>query len=174
MLTLKRFQALVDSYGANLVRWPQEERSEAEALLAVSGEARTCLEQARRLDAVITSTSIGKETTFWPAGEEDAALARLRLGVEARIAREQAARNKRTRRSAVDWVSFFPLRWLGVATSGGFAVAMGLLLGLTYTTSPGPSPAAGADTDTVLAMLQPAPMQVLADFGGGGDESEKH
>jgi hypothetical protein len=46
-----RFRHLADAYGADPGRWPQAERTAAEALLAQSAEARHWLAKARQLDA---------------------------------------------------------------------------------------------------------------------------
>ena len=46
----ERFRALVESYGANPERWPEEER-EAMREVAASGEARAWLNEQRRVDA---------------------------------------------------------------------------------------------------------------------------
>lgn len=40
MLTPRRLRAMAHSYGADLLRWPDEARAEAQALLEVSPEAR--------------------------------------------------------------------------------------------------------------------------------------
>lgn len=157
MMTLKRFKMLLDSYGADLQRWPQEERGEAQALLADSAVAQSWYSEAMRLDAAIAAASASEDEGLWPAGEMDAALMRVRLGVEAQIAqRTVPVRGPQTAGR------YFPLRWLGMATGGGFVVTAGLLIGLTTATSS----MSEAGTDTVLAMLQPAPIPALADFGG--------
>jgi len=49
-MTLKRLTALLDSYGADPLRWPVEDRVAAEKLLASSPEAATT---ADRLDAAL-------------------------------------------------------------------------------------------------------------------------
>lgn len=50
-MTLPRFTALVDAYGAEASRWPERERDAALALLAASPEARALREAAAHLDA---------------------------------------------------------------------------------------------------------------------------
>ena len=81
MLTIKRFQVLAESYGADLQRWPQESRTEAERLLAVSSEARQALAAARILDAAILEASTQDQLS--PA-EQSAALERLKSAVASR------------------------------------------------------------------------------------------
>jgi hypothetical protein len=160
MLTLGRFRALAQSYGADLRRWPEEMRGEAEALLNVSGEARAVLDEARKLDAAIEAAGLYEDAVLWPPGEQEAALARLRSGVAARIASSSThglAHRRSGRMSAASgrW-AFFPLHfhWVGLATGGG-AILAGLLIGAMYA-----SPSA---SDDVLTMLQPSPIHILAD-----------
>ena len=52
-MELDRFRALMDAYGAVSERWPEEERSGAVALLAISGEATALRREAERLDAAL-------------------------------------------------------------------------------------------------------------------------
>jgi hypothetical protein len=162
MLTLRRFKALADSYGAELRRWPDDLRGEAEAFLKVSPQARTLLAEARKLDAAIGMANAAEDAGFWPPGEQGAALARLRSGVAGRIA-SSSVRKSATR----------PLGWVlagrahdlitthgavvGMATGSGVAMAAGLLIGVMYVSAPVPAP------DNVLAMLQAAPIHILAD-----------
>jgi len=152
---------MIDSYGARFHLWPEKGRSEIPYLLARSAEARAKLEEGQRLDEAIASASAYEDALLWPPGEEDAALARLRLGVAARIAKQQAMRGKVQADDDADWLAYFKLRWLRLAAGGGFAMAAGLLIGLTVATG---SPS-GPETDTVLAMLQSAPISVMSDFG---------
>ena len=48
---------MLDVWGADLGRWPQDRRQAAERLLAESGEARRLLAEARCLDAVLARAS---------------------------------------------------------------------------------------------------------------------
>lgn len=57
-ITLERFAAIVDAYGASPMRWPVDERGPAEALLAVSAEARALLADARMLDGMLASAPV--------------------------------------------------------------------------------------------------------------------
>src|SRR6185312_7481000 len=93
---LRRFRALTQSYGAELQRWPQDERGAAEELLRNSGAARALLEQERTLDEAIAAASTHEHSQRWPQGAADAALARLHSGVANRIAAEQARGRRRT------------------------------------------------------------------------------
>ena len=160
MLTLGRFKALADSYGADLRRWPDEARGEARALLNVSAEARALLDEALALDEAIDAASAGEDAVLWQPGGEDAALARLRSGVAARIAASTRRGAARQRFAGVparggDGALALYLRWAGMATGGGLAIMAGLLIGVMYASAPAP--------DGVLTLLEPAPLQILAD-----------
>ena len=58
-LSLERFEALVESYGGDIDRFPTRERTAARALVLRSREARRMLDAARALDAVLASTRDG-------------------------------------------------------------------------------------------------------------------
>ena len=85
MLTLRRFRTMADSYGADLLRWPDGARAEAQALLKASPAARALLDEARTLDDAIEAAGASEDAVLWEPDGQDAALARLRSGVEARI-----------------------------------------------------------------------------------------
>ena len=53
MMTLDRFAALVDAYGASPARWPEGERAAAVELMQASAEARRLAEEADRLDRLL-------------------------------------------------------------------------------------------------------------------------
>jgi hypothetical protein len=153
MLTPKRFKALTDSYGADVQRWPVDERTAAEACLENSAEARALLADARMLDEALAAASAAHQRNY----QQDAALARLRLSVAARI----ASASDRERGSLIEWALSATMRgalrahsgWGGIATAGGLAVLAGLIIGAIYA-----SPAA---PDNLLTLLQPAPIDNL-------------
>ncbi len=58
------FSQLLETHGSNWQRWPDQLRSEAQALLAESPEARTLFEEARRLDTVLDQFRLA------PAGDQ--------------------------------------------------------------------------------------------------------
>jgi hypothetical protein len=160
MMTLKRFAALADSYGADLARWPDGVRGEAEAMLRTSAEARARLDEARTLDEAIAAAQ-AEDDALWGPVEQAAALARLRSGVEARIASSGGGRSMN--RNLTGWagvggalVLALPLRWIGLATGGGLVVMAGVLIGALYTAAP-------AEPGGLMAMLQPAPIHMLTD-----------
>jgi hypothetical protein len=57
-LDLPQFEGLLDLHGAKLERWPEEERSRAQALLSVSEPARAALAHAQRLDALLDALPV--------------------------------------------------------------------------------------------------------------------
>jgi hypothetical protein len=52
-MTLARFKTIMDSYGGEIKRWPQEEQKAALALLQTSEEARTLCKEAAVLDGLL-------------------------------------------------------------------------------------------------------------------------
>lgn len=58
MMTMDRFQALLDAYGADPDRWPDAERDAARAFLAGNDAATTALNSAAELDALIAPAAI--------------------------------------------------------------------------------------------------------------------
>jgi hypothetical protein len=48
-----RFRALLAAYGADLSRWPEDERPRAEAFLAISNDAALWVVEERRLDQLL-------------------------------------------------------------------------------------------------------------------------
>jgi hypothetical protein len=155
MLTLRRFRAMADSYGADLRRWPEEVREEARALLNASPEARALLGAAQALDDVIEGASRHETAARRERGGPDAALARLRSRVAARIAASADLRSGWALPQAPGAAPSRRLRWAGIAAGSGLAIVAGLLIGALSA----PAPA----SDTLLPMLQPAPIHFLAD-----------
>jgi hypothetical protein len=156
MLTIRRFQVLAESYGADLQRWPQQSRAEAQRLLTVSSEARQLLAEARILDAAIMEVST--QDPLSPA-EQVAALERLKSAVASRLA---TSSGRRTGASFFGWMAgwFHEMatpRRLGLATGVCAAVIAGLVVGSLYNGAPA--------TRSVLTFLQPDPMQLFGDLG---------
>lgn len=158
MLTLKQFAAMLDSYGADPQRWPENLRAEAQALLDRSDEARRTLADAVALDDALRSAAAREEAELWQPGDQDAALARLRSGVAARIASTSYQRPQRGSAWTLfdmRWVFSPRLAWVGVGASGSLAVVVGLLIGSAYSMP--------STSDNLMTMLQPDPIQILAD-----------
>ena len=163
MLTLRRFEALVDTYGADPHRWPQELRVDAQALLSTSPEARALLAEARALDDVIEAAGSSADSLRWPPGEQELALVRLRAGVAARIAASAPPQPARSRfawwpAAAGRRVGSPRLRLLGLATGGAFAIIVGLAIGSLYESANAPVP-----QGVLVSVLQPAALGILAD-----------
>lgn len=158
MVTLRRFAILAESYGADLARWPEETRADAERLVLSSVDARRILAAAELLDRSLDAASEAEDRALWHGTEADATLARLRIHVAGAI----AAPAPPARRFGGDgWLSLGVgsatlgrLEWFGMATGGGLAVAGGLLLGY-LTVSAG-------STETVMTLLQPGPLHLFA------------
>jgi hypothetical protein len=159
MMALGRFRRLLDSYGADPQRWPQERRVGAQTLLNSLAQARAMLEETERVDAVIAAASAREDAALAQRSPPDAALQRLRSGVAARIATEvKPPAEQRTTWALAARIQRLlspRLYWATMATGGGIAVAAGLLLGATYAAAPSPNAA--------LSMLQSSPIVFLAD-----------
>ena len=161
MLTLRRFEALVGSYGADLRRWPAEMRADAQKLLDFSAPARALLAEARTLDEAIERASRREDAALWHHYERDATLARLRSRVAARIA--PAVSRRRPARWSLAQILFGSAErapWartgtFGMAAGSGIAVAAGFLIGAWSVPAP--------TSNDVLAVLQPAPIHIFAD-----------
>lgn len=57
-MDLERLEALLDTHGGDLRRWPSRERSAAERLIGESPAARTLLAQAAELDAALDAWTV--------------------------------------------------------------------------------------------------------------------
>jgi hypothetical protein len=56
-MPFERFEALLDIHGAQPERWPADQRLAAQALIAASAQARTALDSAHALDALLDLAS---------------------------------------------------------------------------------------------------------------------
>ncbi len=155
MMTLKRFRTLADSYGADLRRWPERLRPQARHLLESSAEAKEIMAGAGELDDAIIAARAARSDGVWSGDRPEAALERLRYSVAARI--RPASPATAARATPIRTARNAPRRagWIGLATAASVAVLAGLVLGIRY------SPA--APQQDVLALLQPAPVQLLND-----------
>lgn len=154
MLTLARFGELAGSYGADMRRWPRQVRADAQALLAVSAEARRALEDARILDEALRAAD---RAFVMPPADQAGAFARLQVAVRTRIALPDPSLRGNSRfswASMFDRRAVFSLRWLGATAGGTLAVIAGLVIGTAYAPSP-----VGSD---ILTMLQPVPIHTSA------------
>lgn len=166
MMTLRRFRILAGSYGAELQRWPERLRPQAQALLATSTEARVIIARARELDEAIAAAGAARDTGIWRGAGADSALQRLRANVTARVGAIAAADASEAPIAATTAASRSDFhapnrapsrrtRWLSLATAASIAVIVGFVIGVVYSpTTP---------TQELTALLQPAPLQLLAD-----------
>lgn len=154
MLTLKQLRALVESYGARPERWPQSVRSDAEALLADSAAARRVIADAQELDGAIEAARAREDAMRGSPAEQAAALARLRARVAARIA-PGSARVRAPQRPLFGRALHWRPSWVGLAAAACLVAVAGLALGSVYGSTP--------PADHVLALLEPAPLSILAD-----------
>ncbi len=123
----QRFEELLEAKGADLATWPERDRRAAEALLAVSAEARAALAQARALDDLLAASLAPA-----PAGEG------LR---EAILAQPVAHPREAARRFDFGFRAFWQVG-LGMALAAGLA---GFALGITGLVEGPESAAAEAD-----------------------------
>jgi hypothetical protein len=111
-LDLAGFERLLDAWGADLTRWPAEERHLAEVLLRDSEAARTAQAAARRFEALLDSARVPE-----PA-----------LDLAARIV--SALPVKQSRRRAAAWPFATPLvpalGWAAAAALGLFVGSSGV------------------------------------------------
>lgn len=59
-MNLRRFSAIISSYGADPARWPEAERATAEAFVRSSDDAARLLSQAHRLDDMLAGSHLGR------------------------------------------------------------------------------------------------------------------
>lgn len=147
-MQLDAFRELLDIHGSKPEGWPPAERREVEALLGRSAEARSTLEEASRLDALLTRTlSAGK------AGE--GLRDRILSGIPAPGGRAPSPARPRGR-----WLDAFTLPWR-IGTAGAAAA---LLFGI-YAGASGSVPSdASLQTAQADEVIDVAALAYGADF----------
>jgi len=138
-MKLRRFEEILDAYGATPERWPERERADALALARSSIAAARSLAEARRLDAALAA---------WEAHDLSVEPARF----SSMLSRIVAAAAPRPIGWFVEWFGFelgprqlWPsAAGLALMTVLGFAVGMGGLLQLE---------SHEADDNTVVSAL---------------------
>jgi anti-sigma factor RsiW len=131
-MSMDEFRTLLDAWGADPGRWPNDRRAAAEALIARSEEAKRMLADEAAFDALLARTLL--EGT--PAGKPDAALTQRILAIP------QSARQERR---AGGWrFGFLPAlpRFAGLAA----AAVIGFYIGTTSLFQPSQSLAADSET----------------------------
>lgn len=157
MMTLKRFRKLADSYGADLRRWPERLRPQANALLESSAQAREIVARARELDEAITAAASARSENLWSGDRPDAALVRLRNDVATRIGPAVPA-TAIVAGGIAGRVAHDASRrpgWIGLATAASVAIIAGVVLGILHSQT--------APRQDLLVLLQPSPIQLLTD-----------
>jgi hypothetical protein len=140
-MLIERFRSLAAAYGADLARWPENERGEAQIFLQTSAQACLYLREAGGLDELITQAT-ERERTAHGTEEQEMALGRLRSTVAAQISRSARQGNPRASRlpprllGAMRETRLVRLGALGLAASGALSFAAGLIIGWTCTSRP--------------------------------------
>lgn len=157
MMTLKRFRTLADSYGADFQRWPERLRPQACRFLESSAAAQEIMARAGELDRAIVAAGVAHRESVWSGDRPDAALVRLRNSVGARIRLTDPGADITARAISVRTVRNTSQRlgWFSLATAASVAVLAGVMLGIRYSPAP--------PQQDVLALLQPAPVQLLGE-----------
>jgi hypothetical protein len=135
-MRIDRFAALLDSFGADLARWPATDAAAARALLAESPGAQALMRDAAGLDAALRASR---------AGPDAETLARMRAHVARQVARMPAP------------VPAGPLHWLRpLLPVGGGALAALLACGIWLTVSPPTflNDATGFSAPRQIAMIE--------------------
>jgi hypothetical protein len=160
MLSYKCLSLLIDTYGADPLRWPEVHRSRAEELLRISEPARAHLEAARSLDASIRDAVRMADSQLWAPGDQAAALARVRSLVGSVI----SVQNHKLKGAAyrplflsAGCLAALTLRTraIGLAFGCSLAIAVGFFVGSDYV--------AVSTPHNVVAIFQPALLQVVTD-----------
>ncbi len=126
-MTMEEFRSLLEAWGADPARWPDDRRAAAEALLARSAEARALLAEEAAFDALLAGAP--------GIPPSDAAVARI-LAIPA---------TSRQERRAGGWrFGFLPAlpRFAGLAA----AALLGFYIGTTSLFQPTQSMAADSET----------------------------
>ncbi len=126
-----RFMELLSAYGAELSRWPEDERTQAEALLEVAPHRiKDIWESERAFDHLL-------------ALEKDAPAS---IALETRVlAVSPDRRTARSRRAAFG-------KWRMPQWATGGAIAASLALGLAVGYAAEPAPSSGADFASMLTL----------------------
>jgi hypothetical protein len=130
-MSLEVFTRLLDTYGADLSRWPQEHRDAAELLRRTSDEALRKWEAAEALEALFRQDRDRISQPARNAAIVNAALRRIRHASE----------------KSFDWRQFFSGRWGAVAAA---TVLAGWLAGVVLGPVIQPSPERGISAVSIL------------------------
>ncbi|QNK70451.1 hypothetical protein [Variovorax sp. PAMC26660] len=131
-MTPERFEELADAWGAELRRWPDAERADAQALLERDASARVVLARAAELDSMLDASVVAS-----PA----AALIQAALAG----APGQGVKRGRTGQRRTGW--WWPGTWAAGVGLVGAAAAGALVFGLALSVIVPPGRSTGMDRD---------------------------
>ncbi|MBO1076527.1 hypothetical protein [Roseomonas marmotae] len=138
-MRMARFYDLLDTYGADLGRWPRADAEAARTLLKASPEAQERLRHTSGLDDALRGSRMGPDP---------AALARMRAHVAVHVARMPLPAV-----SSNPWA--MPLDWLrGLVPVGCGALAVLLASGLWLTYAPPLADAPEFSAPRQIAMIE--------------------
>lgn len=144
-ISMDRLRAIVAAYGTDPARWPDDERRDAEELVARFSEARAIVESAQPLDRLLGVVPV-------PASASQ----QLRMAILQDVVGLQ---ENRKLTGPTLWARIFPILQDMLSISGGLrpagaALAASLLLGLAFGGLVDPSSADEAAIDIVeMALL---------------------
>jgi anti-sigma factor RsiW len=120
-----RFHHLLQAFGAELRRWPADERAAAQRLMQVDPTCRAACTEAARLDALLAEDAASP----LPSGEEEAIAARLQREVMAAI----PGRPRRSSAWTITVSAAHVLTWSRLAgvSAGVAALLLGAWVGWT-------------------------------------------
>ena len=78
-MDIERFTMIVESYGSDFLRWPENERADALNLLRASSQAQVLLEQAKELDICLERFDLS-ESSFSQRKTQREIIFRIKLG----------------------------------------------------------------------------------------------
>jgi len=156
-MSIKRFRSLSAAYGADLRRWPEEERRDAQLLLEASAEARAVLAEASDLDRIVAHAA-EQDRAARDAEEQAVALTRLRSHVALRIGQPTQPRIPGALRFVAALLVLARARRqgfgvMGFASLGALSIAAGLIIGWAYTPPP--------NSHDPILLLETAPLRIL-------------
>ena len=155
----EQFQRLLDAHGADLARWPVQQRADAERLLATDPAARALWERARQFDARIARQLA--TVSEHEARTEQAAQARVLAALAQLPPQRRQTWWGEWSSALLDW-DFTPA-WPRIAALASVAVA-GFVIGLAGFDLPaaeGVRSVAMADADVSAIVFEPEPLTGL-------------
>lgn len=127
-MTVERFQALIEAYGADPARWPADKGAAMARFANQSAAAKALLKEAAALDAALS---------FYAVPEPSAALTERLLGDSAAAllrGAQASAPLVKTRADWLQWLTAAASRWAPASALAG-AAALGMVVGVQLNTS---------------------------------------